>query len=665
MSEKTRTFQLRALTLTNFKGVRYLQLQLEGRNATIYGKNGAGKTTVADAFHWLLFGKDSANKKDFGIKTVGPDGEPQHNLNHEVEAVLSVDGQSLTLKKVFSEKWTKKRGSATAQFSGHTTDHFVDGVPVSEKEYAARVADIADEAIFRLLTSPTYFNEQLHWQDRRQMLLRVVGDLTDAEVIASDPALAELPALLQGRKLDDQRKVVDARRRELNAELAKVPVRIDEATRNLPDLTGVSIPTEADIAAWRTALATQQQARQDIVAGGAVAQKRLQLREVEAALLQMETRAKAAQVDQTQGLQAAVRKLRGEWQNTEAQIAQVKQRMTWVAQEAQEAERQMATKREEWHVVNAETFTPVGDIVCAACGQDLPEDRVAEAHAKAEAAFNLDKSQRLERIQTEGKGLKARHGALTLQHSELAQELTALEAQLADQRTAADDALRRAEEAEQALAPIAEDPAYQAKRAEKEALLASLQQLQGDASSALEAVDAEIRTIQEQLRAAEAIRLRQEQRQLGEQRIAELQAQEKALAREFEALERQLYLMDQFVRAKVTVLETRINSRFRYARFKLFESQINGGLQEVCITTYLGVPYPDLNHAAQIQVGLDIVRTLSEHYGMTAPIIIDGRESVSELPAMDAQLISLIVSPQDPTLRVELDYSPTHEKVAM
>ena len=185
------------LTLRNFKGIRHFNLDTQGKDANIYGDNATGKTTLADAFMWLLFDKDSSNRKDFQIKTLKPNGEPEHGLEHAVEAILQLsNGSQLALKKVYYDKWTKKRGSATAEFTRHTTDYFIDGVPVQKKEYDAKIAEIADENIFRLLTDPRYFNEILHWPDRRKLLLEVCGDVSDAEVIASNKDLSGLSEIL-------------------------------------------------------------------------------------------------------------------------------------------------------------------------------------------------------------------------------------------------------------------------------------------------------------------------------------------------------------------------------------------------------------------------------------------------------------------------------------
>ncbi|WP_339063597.1 hypothetical protein [Tepidibacillus marianensis] len=139
-----------------------------------------------------------------------------------------------------------------------------------------------------------------------------------------------------------------------------------------------------------------------------------------------------------------------------------------------------------------------------------------------------------------------------------------------------------------------------------------------------------------------------------ESRIQELKQQEKNLAAEYEQLEQELFLTEEFIRTKVNLLEEKINSKFKFARFKLFETQINGGLAEVCETTFNGVPYSSgLNNAARINVGLDIINTLSEHYGISAPIFIDNAEAVTSLNETKGQQICLVVSEKDKQLRIE------------
>ncbi|MHB1418871.1 MAG: hypothetical protein ACYCX4_04675, partial [Bacillota bacterium] len=255
----------------------------------------SSEKTLLDSFLWLLFGKDSQNKKDFALKTLDAANNPIPGIDHDVEGVFKVNDRPLTLKKSYKEKHTKKRGSAMTEFTGHTTDHFIDGVPVSEKEYSDRIAGIIDENIFKLLTSPTYFNEQLHWQKRREILLQICGDVDDAEVIASDRSLAKLPDILNGRKLDDHRKVIAAKRADINKELGKIPVRIDEATRSLPDISAIHPDKlQEDILELKAIKDEKQGILLQLQSGGEVARLRNQLSAINADLQDLQNQFNAA-----------------------------------------------------------------------------------------------------------------------------------------------------------------------------------------------------------------------------------------------------------------------------------------------------------------------------------------------------------------------------------
>lgn len=639
------------LSLLNFKGIRWFTLDLNGANACVYGANEAGKTTLADALRWLLTGKNSDDKKEFSLKTLDTHGDALHHLNHEVEGIFVFDGRRLTLKKVYSEKWTKKRGSAAQEYAGHTTDHFVDGVPVTEREYTERVAQIASEDALRLLTSPTYFHEILTWQKRREILLQVCGDLTDAEVIGSDEKLSTLPEILGGRKLEDHRKVIAARKAEINRDLQAIPVRIDEAERAMADLGYPPVTADADIAVLKGRIEEKQQIRFTLDSGGAVAECRVKLRECEAEISRLQNEQRDRETVKSFVAKQALAEVNGRIADLETQIGAAKRRYTQITEEAEEIARRIEAKREQWHTVDAQVCKFLPDSICPSCGQDLPEDRIAEARENALANFNATKAGALELIQTEGKRMAAQGESLIRDGANISSQLAELEEMLATER--ANAARIQADIDLIGSRPIAPNPALATKLKEKEVYEAQVQRLQGNSAEAVAVADAELGALKDALRAMEAAKLRDEQRKAGQMRIADLKAREKTLAKEFERLEAELYLTEEFTRAKVALLETSVNSRFRLARFKLFEPQVNGGISDTCVVTYQGVPYPDLNGAAKIQIGLDVIRTLSEHYGLAAPIIIDNRESVTRLPEMDAQVISLVVSDEDKTLRVE------------
>lgn len=210
------------LTLRNFKGIKEFTLETGGSNVSIHGDNATGKTTVFDAFDWLLFDKDSQNRKDFQIKTLDENNQPAHRLLHEVEGVFSWKGRTLTLKKVYTEKWARPRGEAEEKLDSHTAAYFVDGISKPEKDYKAFVSQIASEATFRLLSDPAYFNEVLKWEERRKILIQVCGDVSDDEVITTDSDLADIKSILGNHSLDDHRKFLKDERTRIDKELKQI-----------------------------------------------------------------------------------------------------------------------------------------------------------------------------------------------------------------------------------------------------------------------------------------------------------------------------------------------------------------------------------------------------------------------------------------------------------
>lgn len=647
--------RLLRLTLRNFKGIREFTLDAQGNDISVYGDNATGKTTIFDAFTWLLFDKDSQNKKDFAIKTLDPSGKEKHGLEHEVEAVLEVNGKTLTLRKVYKEKWTKKRGSAKAEFTGHTTDYYINDVPIKKGEYEAKIKEIASEDVFKLLTSPTYFNEQLHWQERREILLEVCGDVSDAEVIASDKALARLPKILQGRTLEDLRKIITSKRAKINDELKKIPVRIDEAQRSLPDISHIDADQlPADIEELRSHIREKEQELQRIQSGGEVAEKRTKLREIEGELLDLKNTHRGKVDSMVDGKRKVLQTLQTSVIELKNIIKLISSEQEYALKDIDRREKKMAELRAKWHAIYNETPDISVDDTCPTCGQSLPQDRVQEAREKALADFNRRKAERLEAITAEGKAEAAAVSELRSEMEERDKKIGSAVNELAQLEEEV-SALR--DEVNSIVASggdITQEPAYRQKLAEKAAIEKEIAQLQADSREAVAKVKAYIERLTQALYALQTDQVKLKHHKDGLARIEELGQQERDLASEYERLEQELYLTEEFIRAKVNLLEKKINSRFKLARFRLFDVQINGGVVECCETTYQGVPYSGgLNNGHRNAVGMDIINTLSEHYDFYPPIFVDNAESITVLPDMKAQVIRLVVSEADKVLRVE------------
>lgn len=658
---------LHQLKLEHFMGVTAFMLDVSGQNATVRGTNGVGKTTLASAFSWLLTGKDAAGQADFEVKTLDAAGEALHNLEHAVAAVLEVDGELVTLRRAFVEVWQRKRGSAREEFTGHETRFWIDGVPMgTKKEFDQRVEELLPTSVWRELTNPDAWHSQ-HWQKRRADLLEICGDVSDEEVLAAHPELSDLPSVLGKRSIDEHRKVVEARRREINGELKSLPARVDEVQRQLTELP------DADAAKLDAAVSVAREARDEAAAelaklkagGGDAATERRRLAEVEASLLDLDLRGRREHDKALAEAEHARDVASRELEETQHRLDRLEALADEHDSDAAALDAKINAAREEWRGIKARTFTEThSETSCPACGQDLPRERLEAAHAAALAEFNSRKARDLEANQAAGAALAAKQKALRAEaamarsrHENQRAGVQQLQGKLAN-LDAKVDAARN-----QPLRDAATSPEYGKLAAERDQLQAKVAGLsQADPTAIAEVqerlvvADAEVTKLQTQVGLLA-------ERERAEKRRDELLAQETLLAQEHEKLERELHLIESFVRAKSSALTDRINARFNITTFRLFEEQINGGLADTCTALVGGVPYgAGLNRAARINSGLDVANVLQEHHGVRVPVLVDECESVVDLLRLDTQTIRLVVDESHPELHVELD--TTKELVA-
>lgn len=650
--------KLLSLIIRNFKGIVNFELITNGTNVTVYGDNAAGKTTLADALFWILFDKDSLNRKDFGVKTVDRDGNEIHRLEHEVTASFSNGGETVTLRKVYSEKWPKKRGSAAPEMDGHETKYWIDSVPRSKKEYDAFIAGIADESMFKLLTNPTYFNEQMSWQKRREILLNICGDVTDADVIAADKELAGLPKILGKRTLEDHRAVITARRTEINEELRKIPVRISEVHRGMNDVTGLD---RAVLSTEESDLRQQQQDKYKeisrIESGGEISVKQTDLQSIESELIEIRNRYRQEYSDKIFAKKSKLQEIKGKIQSTQYAMDAKNRNLDYLVQGIRAKEKVLIELRNLFISENQKVFSFNGIDICPSCGQVLPVNQLEEATEKARAHFNLEHSHRIESIDRQGKETKAAIDDLKVKQNEFTVEL---EQAVSEKKTLEQEAVSLQTEINNIgeVPSLETDEKYIAAVNKKAEIQKQIEQIQNDKQVLIEGVKNDIAIIGESLADKVAKIAMIDGNEKATERIKVLESEQKTLSTEFERLEKELYLTERFIRTKVSLLTERINSKFQYARFKLFDIQVNGGLKECCEVTFNGVPFSTgLNNGARMNTGLDVINTLSDHYGFFPPIIIDNAESVTKLIPTKAQVIRLVVSQADKVLRVVPDDS--------
>lgn len=641
--------KLTKLELLNFKGLTSFTLDLKG-DVVIRGDNATGKTTVFDGLCWLLFGKDSLDRADFEIKTLDG-GEPIHKVNHEVTGTFTLDeGGAIELKRIYREKYSSPRGGEVT-LTGHTTDYFVDGVPKKEKEYKEIVSSLVDESIFKLITNPLYFNETYSWQNRRKLLLEMCGDISDEDVIANHDELKALTDILSGHSVDDHRKVVASKKAAINKELDMLPVRIDEALRGKPEVTANPEVLRINIDTLNADIEKLENDKALLQNGHALVDKRAELKNVQRKImareteLQMECKKQCSLKSNEYGAVVA------EINSLTARLDDTKRRIDDSAATINLIQGLIGELTIQRSQINAETFVADVNDHCPTCGQKLPAEQIQDAYAKAEANYNLKKSKRLEEIEHSIKlkkqdieGIKKRNSSLEpvetiealIKAKELLKETIAEEIEKLTTEPALND-----------------DSEYADLKAEELMLQMAIDDDNSDHSE--EIAELEIKISDNK---TERMKLEQELNKFAEikrieLRVSELEAKQAELSEEKMKLDEASYLMDEFVKAKVNMLEESINARFKLARFKMFNIMLNGNVEECCETTYKGVPYRSMNNAARINVGLDIINALTSYFKVNAPVFIDNAEAVTDFIPVNSQTIKLIVDESEPQLVVK------------
>ncbi|KYH35867.1 chromosome partition protein Smc [Clostridium tepidiprofundi DSM 19306] len=639
---------LKSLKIKNFKGIKDMSIDF-GRVTNIYGENATGKTTIFDAFTWLLFDKDSRDRKDFDIKTIDNNGNVIHGLEHEVTGVLNVDGTDITLSKIYKEKWARKRGEATKEFTGHTTLYHINGVPVKKSEYQKKINDIIDENLFKLISNPLYFSNMMKWQDRRKVLLDIIGDITEARIIEFNCDLKALEQLLVDKDIDTLKKSIMARKKALNDEIKSIPYRIDELNNSIHklDFEALEFRKRGIIAAIKN---TEDKLLNSSKINEEFLKKQDKLYKLKSKLKDIEYVAKDKAEEPLKQLEFELREAEKEKSKLKMQLYKLETDIASKESFVSSIEEELEKLRNEWNLVNQETLNiPEESFICPTCKRPLEEHDIKAKKTEMIENFNQNKAEKLAAINTTGKQKKEKMEEfkfgierLKIEKNSAVKKIEEVNEILAERKAKIDNFtpsidLENNKEYQEVLKQIKElETKLSSPRIDNEIKELKIKKMQ---------LDKELEEINSQL-------AYKEQNEKTKVRIKELMDKEKELAQKMAELEGQEFLCEEFIKTKVELLEDSINSKFKHVSFKLFDMQINGGLSETCEALINGVPFGSANTASQINAGLDIINTLTKHYNISTPVIIDNRESINKLIECNSQIINLIVS-KDKKIRVE------------
>ena len=672
---------LKSLHIENFKGIKSLDVNFSEKTK-IKGQNAAGKTTIFDAFTWLLFNKNSAGEEKFNVRPLDKDGNRVDNVEIKVVAVLDVDGKEVELSKVQKQNWVKKRRTDTVTLQGNVNSFEIDGYPKSESDFKAYVSGLAQsEDMFKMLTNPQYFSS-LKWKEQRDILMKLISDFSDVELAKEDAKYAPLlDELEKAPSTDDIRSKFSKALTEWKKKQAEIPVRIDEAEKSKVDV---------DVAEQELAKADLTRKIAEI--DGKIANSGSAIGDLRSREMQLQFDMSGITQTMSGELSAKRRKLDDDIFDADEKIDDLHQKIQSAENQIMDNEKAISDADAErknlgvkYNAEKAKAFDEApyqfdeskwvfddSTTVCSLCGQKLPDDKIeqikadfearklrlradAEEKLKADiATFEKEKQTELNRINAVGTEKRKLIVALTKKNAELQQSIESLKKQ--EQET-----LAQKEELSKQLSQLPEEADYSQNeeyaklKAEHDEVLAKIEKLESEgADSVVDELKAEKSDLQARLDEANAIIAKSSMNVEIDERIAELQAEQKEICQKVADQEQMLYLLEEFIRFKLDKISDSINSHFKTVNFKLFEMQLNGGMKDCCECTVNGVDYSDLNSGHRIVAGLDIIRSLSEMYGVSCPIFVDNAESLNEfnVPDMDAQLILLTVS-EDKQLKVE------------
>jgi len=656
--------KLISLKLKQFKGIDKAVFNFDGQNTTIYGDNHKGKTSIYDAWSWVMFDKNSLGDSSFQVKPFGVE-RPEV----EVECVLTVDGKEIILKKQLTESWVKKRGDETETLSGNTTSYWINGVPKKAGEYKAYIDSIVTEDTFKRLTNASYFLS-MKKADMRRILVDMASNIPDMEIAGEDKDLVNLVMEMQerGYSIDDLLKLAKQNITLYNSEQSSINPRIDEVNQGMPpeqDYAHLEEGLQKGIDYVARIDETLSTASDDVTDLSALYAERSELQDkMESYKRQLlatanEERNKnitlKGQIETHKAkLDGDVAVLKQKQNNLESQIKSSSELLLSYAEQYKENAKQ---KKALVEIV----FEPIaeGSMVCDKCKQTLPPDMILDINENGYEKFEKEKqanlaklTSTLETIGKQGTEEKAHKTMLELQLKDVSDSLEKL---LTEQTMAVGQLNVLKNKLETTLEAtdidLSSDVDYIAMEERVEQINETLNHPVDDKREKLIANRANVLAQMDEIKSKLALK---DVRAKGEKRIAELVARGKELAGLILAEKSIQYQCERFIQKKAKALESSINAMFENLSFRLFEVQLNEGIKDDCTPMIHGIEYKDASYSERIRANLDIVNAMQKSANIFCPVFVDNAESATYLrDNMPCQLIRLVVSESDKTLRIE------------
>lgn len=664
--------KLRKLELSYFKGAKCLTIDDITDDFTISADNGKFKTTIKDAVSWLLFGKDSQGATSFGIKTLNDDNSEIERVDHSVYAELEVDGKQLKLKRTFREKWVKKRGELEETFQGNETKYNFDEIEVNESQYKANISSIIEESVFMLITDVYRFNK-IDDDKKRAFLINLAGEVSLDEVLSKLKKETRDESILQkyeelvvdlrnSKKIEDLKKKHNSVVKRCKDELDLQPPRIDEQNKVIAQYSDINFEEieknindkKEQLSQIDSQISDKTKSQQALLLNNTQINSKVSV--LNQKLNELRNKADIEEQNRVNNANKLYDDAHKELsmfdekaKNITTNITNLKSFLDNQNNTLLDLNNQISDLRNRYESESQKNFVSSSDVcICPLTKANCTDENTLSIFKTQQQSlvenFNKEKAEKLSAINKDGLDIKTRIEGVKNQIASLEQKITTETNEyneLINQKSKIQEKYK--DFTKESLKPIN----YEKDIADYSIILNEIKLLNSQIVTTFDddktlidkrrSLSEEIEYLNKELNKKELI-------ENSYKRIEEIKSNIKSLATEQLKAEKDEYVVSEFNKCFMSEVEKRVNDKFSLVKFKLFEKQINGGEKPCCIALINGVPYSDANTASKINAGIDIINTLSDFYGVKAPVIIDNCESINELMPSKSQRICLRVS---------------------
>ena len=647
---------LKRLTLENWRAQNRTVDFAE--RTVIRGANGAGKSTVFDAFLWLLTGVDAQNRTNYDLYDNTKEFTPENAVPAVTEGVFDVDGTEYVFKRSAIQKWTRKRGSNVyekAKSDEYT--YYIDGLAVSAKTYNERIAAIfADIEKLKLMLNVRHY-QMLDWKMLRKHFADMVGIITKDELrgdySAIEPLLAkyENDPTFSGDALSVVKEKLRQQINPLEKRMEEFDSKIKGMKEMMPNLDGVA---EAK-AAIEDKLKRIEDIDREIVGMGDANKPYIEKRNAELAAIADKKRAIEAARQEWDAKQnesvAELRKKLTELQSENYKIGNAnnaaKQRKASIERQIESAKQQYEYFDKERDRLKADKEEAQGRVfdenqLCPTCGQSLPYERIAELKKQFYERRDKDVADIIER----GKKVRAMRDEQTEIIANLEKELSGIKFEsLLDETSILADI----ESAKAMIQPF-DDTALMTELKDMEDNLTEVPVLDTDA------LLQEKSTLNREIQELQVVVAKESRLESDNAKIAAKESERTATGVELAKYGGLFNKCVEREREWASIVRDRANRYLHHCKVEMTEINKSGEINDICTVTIDGVDVGVANTARQIMAGIDIAKAFQTNAELDMPMFIDNAEQITDnnIPVVSNQMILTYVDANYPELSITI-----------